>query len=97
MSNNIEKKKFPWWIKLLIIVSALPVLTLPMIIGKSSAIQYDGAKMFFMFYPFYNKQKTAGVPLLPLPLFLLDADSPGTNRVVVKELTDNPTDQSFYL
>ena len=50
-----------------------------------------------MFYPFYNKQKTAGVPLLPLPLFLLDADSPGTNRVVVKELTDNPTDQSFYL
>ena len=53
MSNNIEKKKFPWWIKLLIIVSALPVLTLPMIIGKSSAIQYDGAKMFFMFYPFY--------------------------------------------
>jgi hypothetical protein len=35
--------------------------------------------------------------LLPLPLFLLDADSPGTNRVVVKELTDNPTNQSFYL
>lgn len=53
MSNNIEKKKFPWWIKLLIIVSALPVLTLPMIIGKSSAIQYDDAKMFFRFYPFY--------------------------------------------
>lgn len=53
MSNSIEKKKYPWWIKLLIIVSALPVMALPMIIGKCGAMQYEEAKMFFMFYPFY--------------------------------------------
>lgn len=53
MSNSNEKKKFPWWVKLLIIVSALPVMMLPAIIGKCGAMQYESAKMFFMFYPLY--------------------------------------------
>ena len=53
MSNSIEKKKFPWWVKFLIIVSVLPVVTLPMIIGKCGVMQYEEAKMFFMFYPLY--------------------------------------------
>ena len=53
MSNSSEKKKFPWWVKLLIIVSALPVMMLPAIIGKCGAMQYESAKMFFMFYPLY--------------------------------------------
>ena len=53
MNSSDEKKKFPWWVKLLIIVSALPVMMLPAIIGKCGAIQYESVKMFFMFYPLY--------------------------------------------
>jgi hypothetical protein len=43
-----------------------------------------------------NKKRQELVSLA-VTAFLLDADSPGTNWVVVKELTDNPINQSFYL
>jgi len=35
--------------------------------------------------------------LMPLPLFLLDADSPSTNLVVVNVMMKQPINQSFYL
>ena len=60
---------------------------------------FDGASSLFVsirFRWFYTNKKRQEF-LSCRYRFLLDADSPGTNRVVVKELTDNPTDQSFYL
>lgn len=53
MSETPEKIKFPLWAKLLIIISALPVVSLPMIINQCSAARYEEIKMFLMIYPLY--------------------------------------------
>ena len=53
MSEPPEKIKFPLWAKLLIIISALPVVSLPMIINQCSAARYEEIKMFLMIYPLY--------------------------------------------
>lgn len=53
MSETTEKIKFPLWAKLLIIISALPVVSLPMIINQCSAARYEEIKMFLMIYPLY--------------------------------------------
>ena len=53
MSETPEKVKFPLWAKLLIIISALPVVSLPMIINPCSAARYEEIKLFLMIYPLY--------------------------------------------
>lgn len=53
MSETTEKIKFPLWAKLLIIISALPVVSLPMIINRCSAARYEEIKLFLMIYPLY--------------------------------------------
>lgn len=53
MSETPEKIKFPLWAKLLIIISALPVVSLPMIINQCSAARYEEIKLFLMIYPLY--------------------------------------------
>lgn len=53
MSETPEKIKFPLWAKLLIIISALPIVSLPMIINQCSAARYEEIKMFLMIYPLY--------------------------------------------
>lgn len=53
MSETTEKIKFPLWAKLLIIISALPVVSLPMIINQCSAARYEEIKLFLMIYPLY--------------------------------------------
>lgn len=53
MSETPEKIKFPLWAKLLIIISTLPVVSLPMIINQCSAARYEEIKMFLMIYPLY--------------------------------------------
>lgn len=52
MSEHVDRK-FPLWVKLLIIISALPVVMLPMIINQCSAARYEEIKMFLMIYPLY--------------------------------------------
>lgn len=53
MSEDIVKRKFPWWVKLLIILSTIPVLLLPVIIGKCSVMRYEEIKIFILMYPLY--------------------------------------------
>ena len=53
MSENAEKKVFPLWVKIVIILSALPVVLLPVIITNCSGAQYENVKMFIFFYPLY--------------------------------------------
>lgn len=53
MNDSVEKKKFPLWVKLVIVVSALPVMMLPIIVSDCSALQYEELKMFIMIYPLY--------------------------------------------
>jgi hypothetical protein len=45
----------------------------------------------------FRIQKTAGAFLSCRHPYLLDANSPGTNWVVINELIKHPTNQSFYL
>ena len=52
MSEHVDRK-FPLWVKLLIIISALPVVMLPIIIGNCAAVRYEEAKLFIMIDPFY--------------------------------------------
>ena len=52
MSERIDRK-FPLWVKLLIIISALPVVMLPVIISSCGAARYEEVKLFIMIYPFY--------------------------------------------
>lgn len=52
MSEHVDRK-FPLWVKLLIIISALPVVMLPIIIGNCDAARYEEVKLFIMIYPFY--------------------------------------------
>lgn len=52
MSEHVDRK-IPLWVKLLIIISALPVVSLPMIINQCSAARYEEIKMFLMIYPLY--------------------------------------------
>ena len=52
MSEHVDRK-FPLWVKLLIIISALPVVMLPIIIGNCDAVRYEEIKMFIMIYPLY--------------------------------------------
>lgn len=53
MNDSIVKKKFPLWVKLVIVLSALPVMMLPIIVSDCSALQYEELKMFIMIYPLY--------------------------------------------
>ena len=53
MSEDPRHKKFPLWAKLLIILSALPVVLLPMIIGNCSTTRYEEIKVFILIYPLY--------------------------------------------
>ena len=53
MSEDVAKRKFPWWVKLLIVISALPVLMLPVIIGKCDVTRYEEIKIFILMYPLY--------------------------------------------
>ena len=52
MSEHVDRK-IPLWVKLLIIISALPVVMLPIIIGNCDAARYEEIKMFIMIYPLY--------------------------------------------
>lgn len=52
MSERVDRK-FPLWVKLLIIISALPVVMLPIIISNCGAARYEEVKLFIMIYPFY--------------------------------------------
>ena len=45
----------------------------------------------------YKNKKRQEFSSHAVTALLLDADSPGTNRVVIKILIKHPTDQSFYL
>ena len=53
MSENTEKKKFPLWVKIVIILSTFPIVMLPVVITNCSVAQYENVKMFLFFYPFY--------------------------------------------
>lgn len=52
MSERVDRK-FPLWVKLLIIISALPVVMLPVIISNCGVARYEEVKLFIMIYPFY--------------------------------------------
>lgn len=51
--SRVDKRKFPLWVKAVIVCSALPVLLLPLIVGNCSAGRYEDIKLFVMFYPVY--------------------------------------------
>ena len=53
MNDSIVKKKFPLWVKLVIVLSALPVAVLPIIVTDCSASQYEEIRLFIMIYPLY--------------------------------------------
>ena len=52
MSEHVDRK-FPLWVKLLIIISALPMVMLPIIIGNCDAVRYEEVKLFIVIYPLY--------------------------------------------
>ena len=54
-------------------------------------------KCILSFLVFYKNKKRQEFSSHAVTALLLDADSPGTNRVVIKILIKHPTDQSFYL
>ena len=53
MSENADKRKFPLWVKIVIILSTFPIVALPVVITNCSVAQYENVKMFLFFYPFY--------------------------------------------
>ena len=53
MNENVAKQKIPLWVKVLIIITSLPVVMLPVIISHCSPARYEEIKLFLIFYPFY--------------------------------------------
>ena len=53
MREGIENKKIPLWVKIVIILSALPIVMLPVIINGCSVARYEEIKVFILLYPLY--------------------------------------------
>ena len=53
MSENADKRKFPLWVKIVIILSTFPIVALPVVITNCSVAQYENVKMSLFFYLFY--------------------------------------------
>lgn len=53
MNKTISNKKFPIWVKIVIIIVSLPVFMLPLIISQCNEITYEGFKLFLFLYPIY--------------------------------------------
>lgn len=53
MDNPSKQQKFPLWAKLMIIISATPIITLPYTISQCDDITYEIFKIFFFLYPIY--------------------------------------------
>lgn len=50
-NDDIPQQKMPWWVKVLIILDTLPILTYPKMLSESTG--FDGAKIFLELYPLY--------------------------------------------
>ena len=48
-----EKQQIPLWVKVVIIISSLPIALMPIIIGRCSGVVIEGIKIFLVIYPFY--------------------------------------------
>lgn len=53
MSEDVAEKKFPLWVKMLIIIASLPVVMLPVIINDCNPVRYEEIKLFLILYPCY--------------------------------------------
>lgn len=53
MDNPSNLQKFPLWAKLMIIISAIPIITLPYTISQCNDVTYEFFKIFFFLYPIY--------------------------------------------
>lgn len=53
MSEDVVERKFPLWVKVLIVIASLPVVMLPVIINDCNPVRYEEIKLFLILYPFY--------------------------------------------
>ena len=49
MSENADKRKFPLWVKIVIILSTFPVVALPVVITNCSVAQYENVKIIHLY------------------------------------------------